>query len=1053
MQPLPAVGQLAVVRSRPFVVSEVVPAAPGLGGTSGPTCHLIRLSSIEDDGLGEELHVVWELEPGTAVREGSTLPDPESFDHPKRLQAFLDAVRWGAVSQADDKALQSPFRSGIEVDEYQLDPVVRALSMPRVNLLIADDVGLGKTIEAGLVVQELILRHRVRSVLIVCPSSLQVQWQEEMRDKFGLEFRIIDSATISQLRRRRGIHVNPWSHFPRLITSIDYLKRERLLRTFRETLSAGDQPAYPRAYDLLIVDEAHNVAPSGRGKYATDSMRTLAVRLLAPHFEHKLFLSATPHNGYRESFAALLEILDSQRFARAVTPDRHQLEAVMVRRMKSELKLRWDGSRRFAERIVRYLEVPYTDDERKAHHALQQYSELRLKRAASDGERMAAEFVLKLLKKRLFSSPAAFGSTLEKHMSTVGGRRAVAAASRDIADFYDDYADDEEYEIETGEVVAAVSQALSPLAADEQALLRQLRDYAAKNSQHPDCKAQTLIDWLNATLRPGGRWNEERVILFTEYRATQKWLFDLLAREGFAEDGRLTMIYGGMPNDQREPIKAAFQAHPKESAVRILLATDAASEGVNLQNHCSRLIHIEIPWNPNRMEQRNGRVDRHGQKAEAVQIYHFVGRGFDTARISDKAADLEDDLEFLMRAALKVETIREDLGKVGPVIAAQVEEVMLGRRRQLDTTRAEQEAEPVRRMLKFERKLREQLEKLAAQLHETQHELSLTPEHIENVVKVGLDLAEQPPLIPVEVPGIWPDPTGVRKTCPVFRLPALANSWAQCADGLAHPHTRKLRPIVFDAALAAGRDDVVLAHLNHRLVQMCLRLLRAEIWSLGTQNKHLSRVSACVVDDSALTHPVVIAHGRIVVLGGDNHRLHEEVIAAGGALIEGRFTRLNVGDTKAALAAATDTPAPAAIEARFQALWPKHRDALLTALNARQAERTKNLEKNLNELAEKEANKLKIVMTELQRAIQAELQSKDDPQLRLDLGGDELGQAQRDRDLAALRLRLKEIPSEIARETDHIRSRYANPSARLFPVAVTWLIPRRAMLAITGGRA
>jgi SNF2 family DNA or RNA helicase len=120
--------------------------------------------------------------------------------------------------------------------------------MPRVNLLIADDVGLGKTIEAGLVVQEMILRHRVRTVLIVCPSSLQVQWKEEMRDKFGLEFRIIDSEAISNLRRKRGIHVNPWSHFPRLITSIDFLKRERPLRTFRETLPAGDQPTYPRAY-------------------------------------------------------------------------------------------------------------------------------------------------------------------------------------------------------------------------------------------------------------------------------------------------------------------------------------------------------------------------------------------------------------------------------------------------------------------------------------------------------------------------------------------------------------------------------------------------------------------------------------------------------------------------------------------------------------------------------------------------------------------------------------------------------------------------------------
>jgi hypothetical protein len=220
---------------------------------------------------------------------------------------------------------------------------------------------------------------------------------------------------------------------------------------------------------------------------------------------------------------------------------------------------------------------------------------------------------------------------------------------------------------------------------------------------------------------------------------------------------------------------------------------------------------------------------------------------------------------------------------------------------------------------------------------------------------------------------------------------------------------------------------------------------------LDTQAKHLSRVSSCIVDDSALSHPVVIAHGRIVVLGGDNHRLHEEVITAGGALIEGRFSRLNVGDTKAAMQAATDTPAPATIEARFQALWAKNCDALLSALEARRVERTKNLEKNLDELAEKEVNKIKIVMTELQRAIQAELDRKDGPQMLFDLGGDEPGKRQRENDLAALRRRIKEIPEEIQRESEHIRSRFANPSARLFPVAVTWLIPRKAVLEITGG--
>src|ERR1035441_8754215 len=455
----PEVGQLVVVRKRPFVVMEIVPSAVSSSTATNISSHLITLSSVEDDGLGEELEVVWELEPGTSIHERSTLPEPTSFDDPRRLQAFLDAVRWGAISQSDDRTLHSPFRSGIEIDDYQLDPVVRALSMHRVNLLIADDVGLGKTIEAGLVVQEMILRHRVRSVLIVCPSSLQLQWRDEMRDKFGLEFRIVDSEGISQLRRKRGIHVNPWSHFPRLITSIDFLKRERPLRSFRETLPAGEEAAYPRPYDLLIVDEAHNVAPSGRGQYATESMRTLAIRALTPHFEHKLFLSATPHNGYRESFAALLELLDNQRFARAANWSPAQLDAVMIRRMKNELKLRWDGSRRFAERRVKHLEVPYTEEERKGHRALQEYATLRTKNASSTEERFASEFVLKLLKKRLFSSPAAFAGTLEKHIASLGGQKALAAWQREVADYDDDYADDDLYESETNDVVGSASQA------------------------------------------------------------------------------------------------------------------------------------------------------------------------------------------------------------------------------------------------------------------------------------------------------------------------------------------------------------------------------------------------------------------------------------------------------------------------------------------------------------------------------------------------------------------------------------------------------------------
>src|ERR1019366_5050895 len=197
--------------------------------------------------------------------------------------------------------------------------------------------------------------------------------------------------------------------------------------------------------------------------------------------------------------------------------------------------------------------------------------------AATAEERFASEFVLKLLKKRLFSSPAAFELTLGKHVASVGGQKAVATWQRELADYGEDYADDDQYEPETGDAVGSASQALSPLSQEERKLLKQLGDFAARSSQRPDSKTQTLIDWLSQNLKPKESWNTERVIIFTEYRATQKWLYDLLARHGFAEEGRLELIYGGMPSDQRERIKAAFQASPADAAVRILLATDAAS--------------------------------------------------------------------------------------------------------------------------------------------------------------------------------------------------------------------------------------------------------------------------------------------------------------------------------------------------------------------------------------------------------------------------------------------------------------------------------------------
>ncbi|MGH3259608.1 MAG: SNF2-related protein, partial [Streptosporangiaceae bacterium] len=192
----PEAGQLVQVRGQQWVVSGVARSrqpVDELAASRLPGQTLVRLASVSDDDLGEELTVVWEVEPGRAIVPATKLPEvtEDGWDDPQRLGAFLDAVRWGTVTSADTRTLQAPFRSGISIEEYQLEPVARALAMPRVNLLIADDVGLGKTIEAGLVIQEMLLRHRARRVLVVCPASLTLKWREEMAAKFGLDFRVL----------------------------------------------------------------------------------------------------------------------------------------------------------------------------------------------------------------------------------------------------------------------------------------------------------------------------------------------------------------------------------------------------------------------------------------------------------------------------------------------------------------------------------------------------------------------------------------------------------------------------------------------------------------------------------------------------------------------------------------------------------------------------------------------------------------------------------------------------------------------------------------------
>ena len=347
---------------------------PGLGGRRGRTqpdrpgrrtsC---RLVSIEDDARDERLRVVWELERGAVAHDQHALPSPaDGFDDPAQLDAFLDAVRWGAIASADKTVLQAPFRSGIQIEDYQLDPVVRALSDA------AHQPADRRRRRAG---QD----HRGRpghagaDAALPGPDDADRLPGRPARCSGATRCGTSSAWTSASSTRRcsascagpRGLYANPWTHYPRLIVSIDWLKRDRPMRLLREVLPAGAEvPAHASTcWSWTRCTPARRPA---RGKYAVDSLRTQAIRTLAPHCEHRLFLSATPHNGYLESFTALLELLDDQRFARGRQARARSSSArIMVRRLKRDLPPKWDGTPRFPRRVTQYLEVEHSAEERR----------------------------------------------------------------------------------------------------------------------------------------------------------------------------------------------------------------------------------------------------------------------------------------------------------------------------------------------------------------------------------------------------------------------------------------------------------------------------------------------------------------------------------------------------------------------------------------------------------------------------------------------------------------------------------------------------------------
>ena len=1061
----PSQGQVVRVRTRTWLVESSEHLPIGRHGT------LVRLACLDDDAQGQPLEVVWELELDAEIldREAWAAIGKRGFDNPRHFSAYIHTLRWNCVTATDPKIFQAPFRAGIRIDAYQLEPLRKALLLPRVNLFIADDVGLGKTIEAALIASELLLRRRVREIVVACPPSMLGQWKDELEARFGLTFEILDRAYIDRVRQERGYGVNPWTTFPRFLISHKLLIDETYTALLRDWLDNF------RPGSLLILDEAHHAAPSSGAKYAIDSRITRAIRDLAPRFEHRLFLSATPHNGHSNSFSALLELLDPQRFTRGVRVLKSNLNDVMVRRLKDDLRKLVGG---FPERKPVQVDIknlPADAPELALSRLLDEYRQVRQLRLASATKRKQAEAALLVshLQQRLLSSIEAFARTLAVHRRTMERLWAVDASAAPqpapspqldlLADKVD--SDDDRSQLSEEEQEALLAQevenataatagvATSADIAREKSLLSEMGRIAEQSRGLPDARIRHLTDWIRQRMCPGAKWNNLRMLIFTEYDDTKRYLVEMLrsviADTDLAEH-RIEVYHGPTPPEKREAIKRAFNLPPHEHPIRILVATDAAREGINLQAHCHNLFHFDVPWNPSRLEQRNGRIDRKLQPAPEVFCHYFVY----AQRPEDRV------LRALVR---KTETIRTELGSLAAVLeerlsntirtgirhdeadklVAEIEAADLDKQKRAT---AEEELEAARER----QKLQEQIDVLRNRINDASRWIGLDQDQLRDALSCSLELLDAEPLKPTGAPATSP----ARFVFPNLDVRHGADpTWANTLDTLRAPSTdgqrgfqwRKespIRPVVFNAPEGID-DDIVQLHLQHRVVQ---RLL-GRFLSQGFVHHDLSRACLAHTTDAI---PRVVLLGRLSLYGAGAVRLHEEVLT-----VTARWTELatrrgsltpyareaeakTLELLESSLRPGAQPNVPEAVAKRLQTSFARDIEELLPHLEQRGKEAKSDAEAKLTKRGADEAESIRRVLDDQKRRVLNELGRYDQTQLLLSL---DLEKRQLESNRRYWDKWLANVEGDLQREPERVRKFYEVASFRVEPVGLAYLWP------------
>ncbi len=490
---------------------------------------------------------------------------PDLSSHARDTRLKIEAML--RQSPVVDEAIAIGHRAAMDPLPFQLVPtqtVLRGNRDPRARVLIADAVGLGKTLEAGILLSELIARGKAARMLVVTLKSMMAQFQKEMWSRFTIPLIRLDSAGLQRIRANIPTHHNPFNYYEKTIISIDTLKQDNQFKSYLENAR----------WDVIVVDEAHNVAARGKRSFA---QRAALAKLLAPRCEHMILLSATPHDGSKESFASLMNMLDPLALPNPSSYTAEDIKGLYVRRFKQDVK---DQIREhFPERKLIALPSQATLPEQALHAALKRLS------LQMDSRRRNSDAMFKTtLVKALLSSPAAFISAVENRIAS------LVKSSSDSPDI-------------------AALQALLPLAAgiDD-------ADFS---------KYQMLLSTIRSKAFGWSprKADKDRIVIFTESLKTKTWLVDRLKRDLNLDLRQVAELDGTMKD---RDIMLTVESFGKESSrIRILVASDVASEGINLHYCAHRMFHFDMPWSLIVFQQRNGRIDRYGQ-SEAPEIYTMI---------------------------------------------------------------------------------------------------------------------------------------------------------------------------------------------------------------------------------------------------------------------------------------------------------------------------------------------------------------------------------------------------------------------------------------------